>query len=114
MWTSQGASRWDFVADDKGKNALRLRVWLADRSAEQIFTATGIGYNIGQKAPTLIRRRNARSTRFVTVYDLSGRGDYVRQVVASDKAGAPLVVTTQDGNRKIVFTPQGVKTSQTK
>jgi hypothetical protein len=114
LWSSQGISRWDFMADEKDENALRLRLWLVESGAEHIFTATGIGYNIGQKAPTLIRRRVARSTRFVTIYDLSGHGDYVRQVAEPAGANAPLVITTQDGRQDIVFTPTGVKVSQIK
>lgn len=114
MWTLKGNSRWDFLSDEDRSEAPRLRMWLAGNEAEQIFTATGIGYNIGEKAPTLIRRRNGRSTRFLTIYDLTGRGDYVQNVEVPQKADAQLAVTTRDGKRELSFSPKNVHTVQSR
>jgi hypothetical protein len=95
-WLVTGASRWDFVTADR-----RLRLWLADTGAEQVFAATGIGYWVNQKVPCLVRRHTGNDVRFVTVYDLSGSGQYVRAVEPSE--GAALGVQAADGAWDIKF-----------
>ena len=102
-WKTKEASRWDFLADEQNLDAPKLRMWLLDDEAEEIITATGIGYTINQKAPTLIRRREAASTRFVTAYDLSGRGDYIRKI--QSLPGGNYQVETAEGVWKIFFAP---------
>ena len=112
-WQITGGSRWDFADDAKNPTAPRLRLWLADRTPEEIFTTTGIGYHLGQKAPCLIRRRHDTRARFVVVYDLSGRGDSVRQVTAAENDLAPLKITTTEVAWEITFTRTGVRASVT-
>ncbi len=58
------------------------------------MTAMGIGYTTSQQTPTLIRRRMAQETRFVTVYDLGGAGVHVLAVSA---AGPAVSVRTAAG-----------------
>jgi hypothetical protein len=113
-WMTTAASRWDFLADSKVENGLRLRVWLADNEPEEIFTATGIGYDVSQKAPTLIRRRQARSTRFVTLYDLSGQGSALQDVIVPKTAKDSLLVTTQELQWKIRFDESGLSVRKSK
>ena len=105
-WETTGASRWDFLSDEKNPDTPKLRLWLINNEAEKVLVATGIGYNINQKAPCLIRRRNAASTRFVTAYDLSGRGNYLHRIIVRvDNAWR---VETADGVWNIAFTPTGI------
>lgn len=107
VWLVRGDSRWDFVSDLNNVTAPRLRLWLAGNSSEQIFTATGIGHAVSQKIPTLIRRRNTAKTQFVTVYDLSGSGDFVRDVQVHKGTPSQLTVVTQDRDWKITFEAKG-------
>ena len=104
-WQTDGNTQWDFVSDADNPAAPRLRLWLAGKTPEEVFTAVGIGYNTGQKAPTLIRRRNAKTTRFVTVYDLSGDAKYVWGV----RAEKSIKVATSDGDWNIEFNKKGAK-----
>ena len=69
--TIAGDSAWDFTDGPR-----RLRVLLVGNADadEQVFTCRGIGYDVAQATPTLVRRRTAKQTRFVAVYDLSGDG----------------------------------------
>ncbi len=110
MRQSTGDSQWDFVDKLSDPNALRLRLWLVGEPEEQIFTATGIGYTVNQKAPTLIRRRNAASTRFVTVYDLSGHADYVTGVEL-DKVNELHLITT-DGKWNVQFDDKSMRVTR--
>ena len=102
-WQIKGDSRWDFGE----KDAPRLRLWLAGDATEQVFSATGIGYHTGQKAPALIRRRMGKTARFVTVYDLSGKADYVRKVEVNK--GAAMKIATSEGIWNVSFSAQGAK-----
>src|SRR5262249_35775878 len=68
-------TRWDFVADKT-----LLRMWLDSSEPEELFGVIGIGYNVDQKVPCLVRRRQARQTRFVAAYDLSGSGTEIRRL----------------------------------
>lgn len=111
MWMTQTASRWDFISDTKKRDAPRLRLWLADEGAQQIFSTTGIGYTVDQKAPCLIRRRTAEITRFVTVYDLSGKGSYISNVTNVPGDAARVKVATVDGEWDVEFGDSGVKAS---
>jgi hypothetical protein len=98
---AQGNTTWSF----KAGNA-RLTVHLHHDQPETLFTAKGIGYHTSQLVPTLIRRREAKQTRFVTVYDLSGKGDAVRRVREGE--GGAIVIDTPGGPRSVSFTPGGV------
>ena len=73
-WQVAGPSSWDFVAGPES----RLRVWLAGPEREQIAAAVGIGYTIEAKVPCLLRRVAGRNARFAAVYDLTGKGEYIR------------------------------------
>lgn len=90
-------SQWDFIAGD-----LKLRASLIGSPGEEIFTGESIGYTITQKIPTLIRRRHAEQTRFVTVYDLSGQGSEVKSI--SEKAGVAPSVTIETSQGTFVVT----------
>ena len=97
-------SRWDFPA---GKQ--RLRLWLAGNEADEIHTAIGIGSSVNQKAPALIRRRaSTRDARFVTVYDLSGAGNYVTDVESTNDEHPEVTIKTIDRDWTIEFTKQDV------
>ncbi|MCC7193720.1 MAG: heparinase II/III family protein [Phycisphaeraceae bacterium] len=58
---------WRFV---RGKDSLPF--YFVSLPGEQVFTTRGIGYYVHQKTPTLVRRVNGKSARFVTVYALRG------------------------------------------
>ncbi len=104
-WDTAKTTQWDFLADDKKPDALRLRMWILDNEPQELFSTFGIGNSVNQKTPTLIRRRSVKNTRFVTLYDLSGQGN---GIVAAKWDGKTLVVQTPQGNREIVFSPAGV------
>jgi len=91
-------ARWTFHA---GKS--QLAVWIAPEPGETIFTARGIGHSLRDKVPCLIRRREAKSTRYVTVYDLTGTGGLVQGVRAE-----PFTIETATGPVRVAFTPTGV------
>ena len=95
---------FDFVA---GRS--RLRAWLAADGPERVLLARGIGYQVREKTPTIIRRRQAATTRFVTVYDLGGSGEFVRGVTAEPAGPRPVVVETAAGRWEIVFSGDGVE-----
>jgi len=104
-WPVRKASAWDFPA---GK--LRLRLWAAD-TADETFTAVGIGANPQQKAPAFLRRVQGDHARFVTVYDLSGDAGYVQSAAITPAAAATVAITTMQGRVQVEFTEQGVSSS---
>lgn len=104
-WTPPANSRWVFPA---GKDAAVLHVLLAAVPGEQIFTATGIGYRPDQAAPCLIRRRIARETRFAAVYDISGKGDYVRSIEVLDGEIPRVRIGTSEKVQELKFERTGV------
>ena len=84
-------------------------MWLTDDEAEEIFTAIGIGSAVNQKAPALLRRRKGRrGARFVTVYDLSGSGDYVTGVKLTDGEFPAMTIATTDRKWMVAFTTHGI------
>lgn len=98
-WNAKQKSRWDFAASQQ-----RLRLWLADDDTDEIYTAIGIGNWTNQKAPCLVRRRKGvRKARFVTVYDLSGKGDHIVKVKAAVRQPATVDVQTTDRNWTVRF-----------
>lgn len=108
-WNVLGDSAWDFVGDD----GTRLRVRLADPGGEEVFSAIGIGYQIGQRVPCLVRRRSAARTRFLAAYDLTGQGGHVlglrsgkEQVPGIDTF--PVEVDTAEGRWQITFGNSGL------
>ena len=70
-------------------DAPSLMAWTLDPPDTQYFTSRGIGYTLDQRPSTLLRRRRAKHARFVTAYDLSGRGDVIESVGL--KGGAVLI-----------------------
>ena len=90
---------WTFTAGN-APNGHVLRLWCLDSDSEAVYTANGIGYSIDQRVPALIRRRTANATRFVTVYDLSGRGDFVRGATVSPD-GNTISVATRGGGWRV-------------
>lgn len=104
---SLASSSWDFVgAGDK-----RLRVWFAGHKAEQVIACTGIGYEVEQKVPCLIRRLHDRRARFATAYDLSGAGTHVTAFGAGETG--ELTVATRSGNLRVHFRQDGVTVTRT-
>lgn len=91
-------SQWDFVTEKDQ----RLRVHLLPESGETLFTGNSIGYQVTEKVPTLIRRRSAATTRFVTVYDLSGNGSAVQGIepIPGDQSGVCLLTSRGIFNAK--------------
>ncbi|MBL8793659.1 MAG: alginate lyase family protein [Planctomycetia bacterium] len=98
-WDVPGATRWDFVAGPKQ----RLRLWLAGADPEKVFTCTGIGYSTAAKVPCLIRRREAKQTRFIAVYDLSADAGFVKQVKPADPAKPHVNIETRTGRWRVEF-----------
>ncbi len=100
----RGDSQWEFTDDRQ-----RLVAWLVHEPGEQLIACSGIGYNTGQKTPTLIRRRQARATRFICVYDLSGAGAFIRGVQARLAGGeVRLDLDTTAGAQRLGFSGQGL------
>ncbi len=112
-WKTTGPTRWDFLANPRQPAAPRLRLWLADANPNDLFTATGIGYHLGQKAPCLLLRRHAKTTRFVVVYDLSGRADALQSVTLPLNENASLSIRTRDTQWQITFTPTAAQVTIT-
>ncbi|MSR64742.1 MAG: hypothetical protein EXS18_03055 [Verrucomicrobiae bacterium] len=100
LYEAKGSTRWSFIADKSS-----LGVWFSNSQPEQIFTVTGIGYYVEQKVPCLIRRRHARETRFVTVYDLSGNGGGIKGLHSSKDTAE---VETPQGKWSVRFATDGV------
>lgn len=98
--TIAGDSAWDFVDGPR-----RLRVWLpgVPGADERIFTCRGIGHDVSQATPTLVRRRLAKQTRFVAVYDLSGDGTGVTGAASLPGDRPAVTVETRDGTFTIAF-----------
>lgn len=109
-WKPKGNSSWIFPA--AAPETKRLRVFFASTPGERIFTATGIGYCPEQKAPCLIRRRIGKSARFVSVYDLSGNGTFIRSLESPDGATPTVNVQTVDRLYKLIFKNDGVQYSK--
>jgi len=99
-WPSRTASHWDFQADGS-----KLRMWCTGDAEEESYTAVGIGYSIAQKTPMVVRRRrDTKQAKFVTVYDLTSRGEYVTGIDPLDAANpTTIVVRTTDGPQRINF-----------
>ncbi len=103
-YTVSGDSRWEFIA-----NGQHLVSWLIHEPGEQLITCNGIGYHTTQKTPTLIRRRTTKDTHFITVYDLSGDGTFVRAVKSkTQKTEITITVDTAAGPRNFIFSPTGI------
>lgn len=107
-WTVQGQSQWDFIA---GADQ-RLRLWLAGEKTEKIIASTGIGYSIDSKVPCLTRRVDGRRAQFVTVYDLTLDGSYIREVKCPVDGKPHATIDTGDGSWTVQFGPEGVKCSK--
>ncbi|QDU96657.1 heparinase II/III domain-containing protein [Lignipirellula cremea] len=104
QWDVQGDSQWDFPA---GKQ--RLRIWLPAAAEEEVYTGIGVGSRADQKAPFLLRRRQGKTARFVTVYDLGGDGKGVTRVQATNGKEPTIRVVGSQGTRSVVFTADGVR-----
>ena len=105
VWSTQSGTCWDFMTADK-----KLRMWCQGDEPEEPLTARGIGYSIDQKTPTVVRRRrDAKQARFLTVYDLTGTGEFVTGVevgpAEKSKGGEPIsvVIHTSTGPQTIRF-----------
>jgi len=103
-WTGAGGRAWAYV---RGKE--QLVVHFVPDAKESIITVNGIGYYVHQKTPTILRRRDAKATRFVAVYDLSGDGSVVKSVAAKGQKKAEVDVKTADGVVEVEFAADGVK-----
>ncbi len=104
-WQTEGPSGWRFEAD----KSQVLYVHFAGLANEEIIACEGIGYQVAQKIPCLIRRVQGKTAAFVTVYDLSASADAVqrvevegRVVTVHGKAGRT-VVRLEDAGAKVAF-----------
>ena len=87
--------------------AFRLDGWrvyqahLAGDASSTLITGNGIGYNLNDRVAFLLRRRQASSTVFATVYDLSGDGTMAQGVqrVPLTLDGKPVAETEGIGLR---------------
>jgi hypothetical protein len=103
-WPAAKASRWEFPA---GKQ--RLRMWFTGDANDELLTAIGIGQTVEQKAPAILRRRrDARTARFATVYDLSGDGRSVTGVELLEGQFPGLKITTPNTAIEVTFSASGV------
>ncbi len=57
---------------DQGKGPVRM--WITGDEDAELFRGIGIGYNLKDSVPFLMRRKRGTSTVFFTVYDLIGKG----------------------------------------
>jgi hypothetical protein len=105
VWDVAGATQWDFIAGPKQ----RLRLWLAGADREKIFNCTGIGYSTDAKVPCLIRRREGKMTRFISVYDLSADAGFVKRVKPADAAKPHVSIETKAGRWLVEFDRQAVR-----
>ncbi len=104
QWTVPGPTQWDYLA---GKQ--RLRIWLP-AADQEVFTCLGVGSNVAQQTPTLVRRKNGtRSATFVTVYDLGGSGDFVQDVQSEKNPKQAWRIRTADGLWRVRFAEQGAE-----
>lgn len=88
-----GAQAWAYA---QGK-AL-LPAWLVVGANETVFTCNGIGYNVSQLTPTIVRRVSGSKARFISVYDLGGDRGAVTGVTTRDRnATTPEVEVTWRG-----------------
>lgn len=94
---------WRFTTAENGPT---LAVHLLPDSAERIITTHGIGYSLEERTPTLIRRRFARSTRFVTVYDLSGTGQAVRSIAPAANGEVGVTVHLERESWHLQMSPE--------
>lgn len=83
-----------FTADWRQADGQVMRVHFVGDQDSQVYTGTGIGYNLTDRVPFLLRRRAGKATCFTTVYDLAGKGAHVSSVSilplkAGDKTGLP-------------------------
>ncbi len=109
-WTPKGNSSWIFSGDvDTKKNAARLRVFFAGAPDEKIYSAVGIGYRPDQDAPCLIRRRVGKTARFVSVYDLSGKGTFVQRIAAPDGELTRVRIVASDHVHSLMFNAGGAQ-----
>ena len=59
---------------------LGVHCW--EQAPLKLYTGIGIGYRLNDPVPFLLRRRQGKDASFVTVYDLSGTGDFVQALDA--------------------------------
>jgi hypothetical protein len=101
-----------FHADWKQPDGRIYRVQCLGDDSSGLFTGNGIGYNLTQKVPFLLRRRTAKEACFLTVHDLSGTGEWVKRLerLPVTAAGQPvpewealgLRIETLDGKHRFV------------
>lgn len=109
-----GDSRWDFFDDATKPDSARLRLWLTGDPSETLATANGIGYTVTQRPLVLIRRRTAAQTRFITVYDLSGKATFIKAVAPLKGNKLGVTLTTAEGNFRIEFEPTAATAKKVK
>lgn len=69
-----------FFADLSFEDGRLLRIHFIGDTDSTVFIGTGIGYRLNQRIPFLLRRRKTEATCFLTLYDLTGTGEFVRTV----------------------------------
>ncbi len=82
------------------KDGRLVRIHLPDDKEGKLYSGIGIGSQLTEKVPFILRRREASSTVFVACYDLSGDGsavDSVKILPVSGKDGNALLHTEAVG-----------------
>ena len=97
---------FQFVAEDGAK----LSAWCvaSPGQPERFITCAAPGYEYDQKLPCLIRRRSGTVATFVTVYDLSGDGSFVRSAALEPDAQRTVMIQTTSRSHTIRFHEGGV------
>lgn len=70
----------NFVFDAIQKDGRFIRIHLLNDKESHIFTGLGIGTQLTEKVPFILRRRQVPATVFVTCYDLSGNGQSINGI----------------------------------
>jgi len=107
LLTHQGAGAAQLPVTFTLDDAQRYRVFCLGDAASTVALGTGIGYHLTERVPVLLRRREAASAVFVTVYDLSGT-DAVQKIERLTPAIAGKPAAEQDGIALRLTTADGV------
>ncbi len=67
----------NYLIDSVQKDGRLIRIHLLNEKESQVFTGIGIGSQLTEKVPFILRRRQSQATVFVSCYDLSGDGNAI-------------------------------------
>ncbi|MBI3985560.1 MAG: alginate lyase family protein [Lentisphaerae bacterium] len=83
-------------------NGSTLRLFCLGDEASTLYSGSGIGYQLSDNVPFLLRRRTDKSAVFITLFDLSGQATLITNATAklTDNAGltkVDLLIETAQG-----------------